>query len=124
LKRILNELIEKTQTYPMLYVEIENIFQEYIELSSNQSFSQFNRNTFNNSKSFIENYSEDNLLKNNYRNSTSEDPIFKRENLELKQRVLYLENKIKNLNKSNSDLKQYFSNILKRQKKDNGKMTR
>ncbi len=117
-------MIEKTQTYPMLYVEIENIFQEYIELSSNQSFSQFNRNTFNNSKSFIENYSEDNLLKNNYRNSTSEDPIFKRENLELKQRVVYLENKIKNLNKSNSDLKQYFSNILKRQKKDNGKMTR
>ncbi len=124
MRRILNELVEKTQTYPLLYAEIENIFQEYLELSSNQSISQFNRNTFNNSKSFIENYSEDNLLKNNYRNSTCEEPIFKRENLELKQRVLYLENKIKNLNKSNSDLKQYFSNILKKQKKDNGKMTR
>lgn len=112
--------MEKFQTYPFLYIEIENIFQEYLEFSSNQSFSHFNRNTFNNSKSFIDNCSEDNLLKNNNKFNTCDEYNIKRENTELKQKVLYLENKIKNLNKSNSDIKKYFANLLEKQKKDNG----
>lgn len=114
MKRILHELLEKSQVYPFLFCEIESIFKENFGLSTNQSFINL---TNNNAKSFIfENQSEENLLKSNSKFVPEDD--LRRENAELRQNLQLLEKKIKIYEKENEDLRIHFSTNYVEIKKD------
>ena len=120
-------MLDKSNIYPFLNLELEGYFKETFGSSTNQSFLNPKENTA--AKSFFENQSEENLFRTTSKFitggddenvNTNNNQNVRRENLELKHRVNFLEKKLKIYEKENEDLRIYFSTNYEKKETSKG----